>query len=694
MSSNFIYDRNASAVEDISRRYMADLARREGSTIAEALRGIEAMTGLLARQTKQALQTPYDAPLDEKSRYGYAPGGSFATLRGEAGEAAAFYSRLRPIGAEQRDRIWRTSRLDPLLRDIAKSDPLITQLYFNSWDSYNRIYPYFDTWRQYPADMNIPAYNFYYEADARHNPGRGPVWTDAYMDPAGAGWMVSSIAPVYSQRRLEGVVGIDITINTLLRHVLEMNIPWKGYAVLIGRDGTILAVPPGGERDFGVKEPSSHRYDTKVKGDIFKPAAFNIRQRPDLKPLAAALAGRHEDIVRVNLGGREMIAAFARVQGPGWTLAVLAPASEILADAAALRNRLHYVGQAMAAALLGFYILFLIFLVYRTRSLSGRLSAPLDEIGTVMLDIGLGRSDRPAPRSGVSEIDHVSRSLVGMARGLSRAYATIAEQERQVSSALERERRTNAEHRRFIDIISHEFRTPLTTIDSTSQILQRRADRLTPDDLRERSHILRRAVERCSNVLASALELLKLEESGEPGAPTLADIRLPPLVAQVVENVAHHYPDRLVELVEMPEAMVQADSAMMQVALSAIIDNAARYAPPGGWVRISGHPGKDGFSILVEDNGPGIPAAELPQLRQRFFRGSGSSGTAGAGIGLYLADQMIRAHRGSLTIGSRPGAGTRVTITLPCAAPPPYQAAGDGGKGLVTLLSENPGAEE
>jgi len=689
VSSNFIYDRNATAVEDISRQYIADLAHREGSTIAGSLRSIEAMTSLLARQTKSALERPYQATAAERSRYGYARGGSFATLRGGSDDAAAFYSRLRPIGPEQKDKIWRTSQLDPLLKDISKSNPLITQLYFNSWDSYNRIYPYFDTWRQYPADMNIPAYNFYYEADARHNPGRGPVWTDAYVDPAGSGWMVSSIAPVYSARRLEGVVGIDITINTLLRHVLEMDIPWNGYAVLVGRDGTMLAVPRSGEHDFGVKELSSHRYRTAIKGDIFKPANFNIHRRADLKPLAAAMSARPEDAVNIHLGGRDMIAAFTRVQGPGWTLVVLAPASEILAEATALRNRLHYIGEAMAIALLGFYVLFMIFLVYRTRTLSSRLSEPLDEIGAVMMDIGRGRDDRPAPRSGVTEIDHVSRSLVGMARGLSRAYETIAEQERQVSSALERERRINAEHRRFIDIISHEFRTPLTTIDSTSQILRRRADRLTPDDLRERSHILRRAVERCSNVITSALELLKLGENGQPGAPTLSDVEAPHLIGQVVEDVALHYPDRSVEMVDTPDATLHADPTMLRVALSAIIDNAARYAAPGGSIRVSGSARNDAFVIVVQDDGPGIPAQELPLVCDRFYRGTGSSGKPGAGIGLFLADQMARAHGGTLSIESEPGSGTRVTIVLPSDPRAAAQGPTEEAPALVTLLSEN-----
>ena len=65
---------------------------------------------------------------------------------------------------------------------------------------------------QYDPDMVIPEFNFYYDADALRNPARAVVWTDAYVDPAGKGWLVSAIAPVYRGEFLEAVVGADVTI--------------------------------------------------------------------------------------------------------------------------------------------------------------------------------------------------------------------------------------------------------------------------------------------------------------------------------------------------------------------------------------------------------------------------------------------------------------------------------------------------
>ena len=110
----------------------------------------------------------------------------------DAGGAAVFYSGATAPERQDLDKVRRLTTLDPVMRELQRSNPLIASVYFNSWDSLNHIYPWFHTAEQYPHDMVIPDYNFYYLADAEHNPGRGVVWTDVYLDPAGQGWMMSS----------------------------------------------------------------------------------------------------------------------------------------------------------------------------------------------------------------------------------------------------------------------------------------------------------------------------------------------------------------------------------------------------------------------------------------------------------------------------------------------------------------------
>ncbi len=584
VSSNFIYERNVATVENVSKDYITDLAYREALVLSESLGRIQDLTSVLAGQTRHALATPYVPSAAEQARYGFRDG-VYATLTGKD-ESASFYSAVTSIGPEQIDKVRRLSQIDPALKQIKQSNALISQVYFNSWDSYNRIYPYFDTWKQYPARMRIPDYNFYYEADARHNPGRGVVWTDAYLDPAGAGWMVSAIAPVYSPRRLEGVVGIDITIQSLLQPVIDMKIPWKGYAVLISREGTILALPPAAERDFGIAEVGRHAYKGAVTQEVFKPEQFDLRRRADLKPLLDVITGPGDPTVTLSFRGHQRVVAHSHVAGTKWTLLVVAPADEIAAEAVGLRNRLQRIGLVMAFALALFYVMFLAFLLFRTRALSRQLAAPLEEIGDAITKIGEGNLDHPAPRSRVAELDAVSRSVVGMARGLSKAYATIAEQQEKLGESLDHERAINAAQRRFIDVVSHELRTPLTMIDTAAQILQRRAERLDPEAVRERAGNMRRAVARGEAVIASMLQLSTAGDSDSDGAfePRMVDVA--EMLRQQANFVHLTRPEQKLDVAQIGAVEIEAEPAMLHMALAAVFDNAVRYGGPGAHIRI------------------------------------------------------------------------------------------------------------
>ncbi|MEY4872308.1 MAG: hypothetical protein RLZZ563_1638, partial [Pseudomonadota bacterium] len=180
-TSQVVYDRSAEAVRSISTDALRDAAQREAAVISRRLETIAALTRVYADETGRALATPAtDVTADQKAAYAYADDGAFYTTR-DTGGSAVFYTGVVPIGPAEQDKVWRTIRLDPIMKSIVTADPLITQIYLNTHDSLNRIYPYFDVLGIYPPQMDIPSYNFYYEADATHNPGRGVVWTDSYV---------------------------------------------------------------------------------------------------------------------------------------------------------------------------------------------------------------------------------------------------------------------------------------------------------------------------------------------------------------------------------------------------------------------------------------------------------------------------------------------------------------------------------
>lgn len=170
-----------------------------------------------------------------------------------------------------------TESMDAALKGLVKSSEMVVQAYYNDRHSYNRIYPPFDVLAQYPPGMEIPKYNFYYLADQKHNPGRGSTWLQApYVDPAGRGWMVSCIAPVYRDDVLEGVCGLDITVEALVRGLdLEGD---NNHYILVSNDGTVVAAGERMSRVLRLPNLKRHRYVDTVRSDTLRTKDYNLRK--------------------------------------------------------------------------------------------------------------------------------------------------------------------------------------------------------------------------------------------------------------------------------------------------------------------------------------------------------------------------------------------------------------------------------
>lgn len=659
-STAVVYRENVAAVGKISHDYLDDVARREATSIGNSLAGVGMVTTLFARQARLALEGDYDPPASEKRRYARTDYGAFYTLYDNGG-TASFHSGHVPAGPEQIEKVWRLAAVDPLMIDIKNTNPQVASLYVNTRESYNRIYPYFDVLDQYPKKMNIPEYNFYYEADGKNNPDRRQVWTDAYVDPAGHGWMVSSIAPIWMKDRLEAVVGIDVTLNTIIDRLLRLKLPWNAYAVLVGRDGRIIALPPQGEKDFKLSELTAHSYDEAVMGDTFKPEQFDIDLRSDTRALARAMAKGPEGSAELDLGGTQL-ASFATVPGPGWRLVVIAPAREIYRKAEVLRERTERVGYVMLAGLLLFYVVFLVLLYRRAQEMSVRVAAPLGTITALLGRIGAGEYRQKFAGSRVEELDDLGRELVSTGHQLGDAHDRIVEQDRLVSRALARQWQLHEEQVRFIRTMSHELRTPLAVIDSGAQIIDRKAESLAPADLRTRAVKLRGAVRQISDLLHRLVATTQMER--DLAAVKTAPVAIAPLVEEIAREMvpAEHLHLNLGEHDGiLPDAMIR-EAMPLALSLRAVLDNAVRYAP--GPVAVGLEIAAGAAVVTIADSGAGIPADQLADVGKRFFRGSDAIGIAGAGLGVHLARTVVEHAGGDLTLVSDSG-GTVVRITLP-----------------------------
>jgi signal transduction histidine kinase len=411
---------NIKTIRQLAEHELSQLATREASSIDQQLKGITQATEFLRRETERVMVKERTATLDDPTRFTYSKDGAYYTTR-DTGGSAVFFSGYQPVGNAGRAKALRSAGLDPAFKGIQQAFPLIVQVYYNTHDSLNRIYPYFDVISQYATRMNIPSFNFYYEADAAHNPSRGVVWTDVYVDPAGQGWMTSCIAPVYRGAFLEGVVGSDVTVGTVISDVLNLSIPWDGYALLVSREGTIIALPPAGESDWHLREYSSHSYNEAIKQDTFKPDEFNLLKRTTNIGLSQQISQNPLGIEHISLSGDRLV-AWATIPETGWKLLVVAPEKNIYQPAQTLSDKLNKVALLMVVGMVLFYVVFFIVLYRRARAMSLFLSAPLSRIDGMISNIAAGQY-KPVPLNlQVSELDHTARGIILMANQLDTAW--------------------------------------------------------------------------------------------------------------------------------------------------------------------------------------------------------------------------------------------------------------------------------
>jgi signal transduction histidine kinase len=405
--------RNVAALSEVARQELSRLAADESAVIDQQLGQVAALTEVLRRQTEAALARPAPSARD-RSRLRLQPSGALTTVTDDGG-AAVYWSARTTKGPAEFERLERLSTVDPLLRDVTQANPLIVQAYLNTHDSLNRIWPWIDSASVFDPGMNIPDFNFYYEADAHHNPSRAVVWTDAYVDPAGKGWLVSAIAPAYRGDFLEAVVGADVTIDRIVANVLGQDVPWQGFLLLIGKSGTLLALPPQGEQLFGLRELTAHDYVDAIRADTFKPEEFNVYRRADLAGIGALLEAQPSGSGRLE-GESPHLVAWETIPSVGWKLMSLVPEQGVFGPSRTLNRELAAVGWVMLAGLAGFYAVFFTFLYRRARIVSHGIAEPLRQIERMAHRIAVGEYDQPSPEFDVSEFRHTVGELQRMGR--------------------------------------------------------------------------------------------------------------------------------------------------------------------------------------------------------------------------------------------------------------------------------------
>ena len=219
--------------------------------------------------------------------------------------------------------------------------------------------------------------------------------------------------------------------------------------------------------------------------------------------------------------------------------------------------------------------------------------------------------------------------------------------------------------RQLVADASHELRTPLTSLRTNVEVLAH-AHRLEPEDRQALVTSIMSGLDDLTTLVSDTVELAR----GEEQAALFEEMRFDLLVQRCVDRATRHWPK--VEFKErLDEAVVVGVTDRLAKAVRNLLDNAAKFSPPGGLIEVGTTADADGdgmATLTVRDHGPGIPEADLPHVFDRFYRAASARDLPGSGLGLAIVTQVAVGHGGGVTVARAEGGGAEFRLTVPLAS--------------------------
>jgi signal transduction histidine kinase len=278
--------------------------------------------------------------------------------------------------------------------------------------------------------------------------------------------------------------------------------------------------------------------------------------------------------------------------------------------------------------------------------LSGSITRPIAAMTQASEAMARGDYDQTIQVESDDEIGRLGRAFNTMAREVKRAHRM---------------------QRDFVANVSHDLKTPLTSIQGFAQAL---IDGTIKDEegRRHAAQVIYEETERMGRLVRGLLDLARLESGQVTMAREQVDLRgLLRDCADAFTLRADQAGIRFTARIPDDLPTVVGDAARLDQAFTNLLDNAFKYTPAGGSVELNALPTAEGtIEVSITDTGKGIPPEDLPRVFERFYRADKARSADGStGLGLAIAHEIIQAHGGTIRVASQVGHGTRFTVTLP-----------------------------
>ncbi|SMF17217.1 sensor histidine kinase [Pseudogulbenkiania subflava] len=283
------------------------------------------------------------------------------------------------------------------------------------------------------------------------------------------------------------------------------------------------------------------------------------------------------------------------------------------------------------------------------------LKAPMRTRGVLAF---LGVANEPSPE----ERRLMDTCVAQIALALERVHYVEVAQDALLAMESDRLRNT------LLTALSHDLRTPLTSLIGVADTLQR--DDLADHARHELLQSLQDEARRMGSLVGNLLDMARLQAEGvtlkkdwqsieEVAGSALRHMSIPLARHAIVTDLPADLP------------LCEFDALLIERVLVNLLDNAAKYTPPGSEVRLAAHSEPGWLAVSVSDDGPGLPPGDPARLFDKFTRGQSESAIPGVGLGLALCRTILDAHGGQIRAENRPEGGARFTFRLPLGEPPP-----------------------
>jgi two-component system sensor histidine kinase KdpD len=240
-------------------------------------------------------------------------------------------------------------------------------------------------------------------------------------------------------------------------------------------------------------------------------------------------------------------------------------------------------------------------------------------------------------------------------------YVEVA---RDAEVSMESERLRNS----LLAALSHDLRTPLTSLVGLSESLALSKPALAPPQL-ELAVVLRDEAVRMGRLVANLLDMARMQ--GDHVILNLQWQALEEVVGSALRASARQLAGRIIETrLASALPLVRYDAVLIERVLCNLLENAAKYTPPGARVTVVAATGDGELAVTVQDNGPGLPLGREEAIFEKFTRGERESPIPGVGLGLAICRAIMQAHGGAITAHAAPGGGAAFVFTLALGAPP------------------------